>query len=330
MRREDDRDQPSLKDATFNLAVLQADALNVATPTPDEVQAAVNDMLASANDARKREEARDDFLSQGGENPYTPGPPSSDAADWNVVAAKFRYFCERDHGHAEALAMELRKTREPITSGNLAALGQTSAMTSAWGGKARDAFLDGFLVPLNSKGVAAHQEVIGELEAAMWLYAKVLRSARADAKEIATKTRDALDAVLDFSSNEAKVVLSVVAIVLSLLTAAETGGTSLGIALALLSAGAATGTTAIDAAQTIKGDTVDGIMASLDQVLSNLKTAMTDAETAIGHALDRSREAVAEDIKSPDGRLLPGLVDEHGTGIADGVTPSKGDFGPKE
>ena len=326
---EDPDDGVVVKNAAFDLTRGAEQARNTATWNDCDMEAAVEALIDMLGRARWCERAphRDpeDLDNLGSIN------PADFAAEWPWVRERFRYFYERSYEQVESAADQIEAAIDALRSHNMSYLSQVADFTIEWSGDARDAFVLEFIGPLAGTAISEQQRLLAELQAALWAYDALLRRARVNAYDLADKTTDVLASLTETSPDEAKVQISILAVVVSVLTVIETGGTSSAIALGLMSSALNTATTGVDAHAIISGDTTSDVMNSLKEALDNLTIEMNASEQAIADALSKTQTYVEADLRNThQSNLVPFERDSRCPDITEGEFPSKEDFHQKK
>lgn len=315
------------RDAGFDLSRGSQGAKAIVVPNDCDYNAAVASLIDMIGRARwcERGDHRDpeDLDNLPGIN------PTDFAAEWPWVAERFRYFSERSIPEVEAAADDIEAATRELRGSQMGALDSVQSEIIDWSGKAKDAFEDGFVVPLASKGIAEQQRVLGELQAAMWAYDVVLRQARANAYELAKKSTEVVEAAVETDSSEAKIGLGILAVVIGVIGTVVSGGTGDLITLGLMNAGLSAVSTGIDAIATVGGDTVGEVMDSLLAALDQLTVEMNGAEQAIADNLTATLEAIEGDLRSDKSTLLPAAPENDVPDLTHGEMPSKDTFHQK-
>lgn len=254
--------------------------------------------------------------------------PADFAAEWPWITERFGYFHERPFEEAESAANAVEASLAELRSSNMGALRSVDTSLGGWSGKARDAFTVDFANPLAQTVIAEQQRLLGELQAAMWAYDAVLRQGRLNGYNLAVETTKVLRSLTETSPNDAKVALGILAVVVSVITTFEAGGSGAAIALGLLGAGVSGASTGIDGAS-ISGSTTADVMASLATALDDLTAEMNAAEQAIATAISATQEAVEWDLSHPESKLLPTVPDGPERDLTAGEVPTKREFHPR-
>ncbi|GLZ77134.1 hypothetical protein Afil01_19410 [Actinorhabdospora filicis] len=328
MRQEAETPTP-IREAAYSLSSGLHKVLSIAAPSDGEMESALAGLIAAAGTARLSEMFDEDYELEDAET--FASVAGSDLTSlvlewWSWIPSTFRYFYERDYTLTEAAMEQLTSAVDELKSSRMAALLSVGSAVDDWHGDARDAFRDSWLGPLEYSGIGAQQSLLLELHAAMLAYDAILRQARIDAREIAVEAVKVLDSLTESNPDEAKVLLGIAGVAVAVVTAVQTGGTSIGITLGLLGAGLAASTTAIDAVN-LSGDTSDDVMASVKAAFDALKNEMLAQERAIAEALARTQEEVDGDLRRGGGNLLPTEVYKPGTvDLTTGAVPPSDQF----
>ncbi|GIG67197.1 hypothetical protein [Phytomonospora endophytica] len=253
--------------------------------------------------------------------------PADFAAEWPWVEERFRYFRERPIAEVEAAADDIEAALNALRANSMSSLLSVQSEITGWSGKAKDAFSIDFVGPLAGTAIAEQQRLLAELQAGMWAYDVVLRQARLNAYHLAVETTKVLDSLAETSPNDAKIALGILAVVVGVVTAFESGGSAL--ALGLISTGISAASTGVDAATTVTGDTTGEVMASLLSALDILTDEMNAAEQAIATAMTATQEAVEADLRKSESTLLPCEPDDSVVDLTSGGIPPKDHFRPK-
>jgi len=322
VRGLDPATSPTVVDSGYDLSNGTAAARAIKLIEDCELTDAVADLIDALGRARwcERGDHRDpeDLDNLGGID------PSDFAVEWPWVGERFRYFYERSIGAVETAANDIEASLDALRASNMGALISVQTEIVGWAGRAKDAFSIDFLSPLATTAVAEQQRLLAELQAGMWAYDVVLRQARLNAFNLAGETTKVLDSLAETSPNDAKIALGILAAVVGVAAAFESGGSAL--ALGLISTGISAATTGIDAATTVTGDTTAEVMASLLAALDILTNEMNAAEQAVATAMTLTQEVVEADLRKSDSTLLPSETVDPVRDLTAGEVPSKGHF----
>ncbi|HEY8471738.1 MAG TPA: hypothetical protein VIL37_03775 [Natronosporangium sp.] len=277
----------------------------------------------------------------GQEIDHNPTQVSPSEYEW--VVSLFTQFHDRWPSGARAMAEHCRNAKTHLQSGRMTPIVSVKDLVAGhWQGAASDDFRDFFLTPFTN-AVTNQQALLDELACAMYAYEAVLRQARVDAKNIADRAVDVLDSIDAYGGGgDIGLVLGVLGVAVSVVSAVATGGTSLSITLGLIGAGIS-GAQLVHGEltegepppkdQQIQGETVDMVLSSLSNVLSDLRTAMDLEERGIAHALGETRSEVAN-LLSADrpldvATILPNEPNDDGiVNITAGERPDPSGFHP--
>ncbi|CAM3532105.1 hypothetical protein [Stackebrandtia soli] len=307
-----------------------------------QIDTAVQALVAAAEDARKNEGPDDPDV---GAREHVESVPGS--YDW--IPERFERFKYRWPTFPRSMAEHLGEARRQIDSGQLSDIDSVNTAVARWTGRTRDAFYENFLSPFPD-AVTRQQALFVELQSALYAYEAALRQSRQLAKKITEETIKALEAsggVFGTSAEEGKLAIAVAAAVAGVIGAAATGGGSLGVTFAIIGGVGGTAPAVVDLVnaeekpKTIKGDTVAGILESMQSALDDLWEDMRKAEKGIAGYLTATIEEVNGYIKSGDKKvkrtLLPHEPDDKTPDLTDAdndddvsVDPGTGDFRVRE
>lgn len=307
----------------------------------DKISSAANAIIDAAVKAREKElDQLWEALTEEGDYSDVERPPEWHAkrSDYEWIPKYFEPFYARPLNGAGGMADSLKNAKATLESGKTAVFTSASDEVGKWAGKSRDAFKELFLDPFPN-AINNQKQVIDELRAGMYLYEGIQRTGRKNARDIAVKTREALEPEgFSLKSSEAKLLYSMVGIVAALMSAliSPTLGLATGT-LAIVSATANSSGAFATAATNqppveISGHTVELKLQSMVEKLNTLQTDMFNEEAPLAQALGRSTNGVEKALSVKDPRdlatLLPNEPGDRYTDLTDGKKPSEEEFHP--